>query len=137
MPRRIWVSKGMMIARVGLLLLISVVVACGETETNDDSAESKLRVKQWRGEYTGGHEAQGFCPCQSDACYWAVAQPEVLAQFEAFIEQHGRYPYEPIYIEFTGQLLDKPREGFALDYDGLIAVGTLSELRRLKSSDCR
>lgn len=65
-------------------------------------------------------------PCNEKANFWV--------SFDwAGIEMHEYYknsmnePYQPMYIEFRGQILDEVVDGFAESSDGLIRISEVTE----------
>jgi len=46
-------------------------------------------------------------------------------------------PYQPIYLEFRGHLLDEVVDGFAVDYDGLIRISEIYHLGVPIPPDCK
>ena len=70
-----------------------------------------------------------FCPCGSPQCYWVSADASQQARLRKFAGTNSSGPYQAHFLRFQGGLLDQPREGFALDYDGLIRVEQILELR--------
>ncbi len=83
--------------------------------------------KVYKGTYVWGNDADIFRPCTSDNSYWISTQPSIHNQLTNFYRQHPTTsPYEPVYIEFRGHLLNEKVDDFAVNYDGLIRI---SELR--------
>ncbi len=107
---------------MGLLLCITFITACAST---------------YQGNYTWGHEVNSFCPCNTNTCYWVKASPEIQQQLKQFVTQHTSESYQPVYIEFSGHLLDELPEGFAQDYDGLIQIDELIQLAPTRQDECK
>ena len=87
-----------------------------------------LRDQTWKGAYVRGHEVNEFTPCGSDQSYWASfnwAGTELVQ----FYDSKPREPYQPIYVEFRGHLLDEELDGFAAAYDGLIRISEVHVIK--------
>ncbi|MDJ0926855.1 MAG: hypothetical protein QNJ73_04310 [Gammaproteobacteria bacterium] len=98
---------------LGVLAVISSVILWRLGDT--------LRDQTWKGAYVRGHEVNAFTPCGSARSYWASFN-WAGSELVQFYEAKAREPYQPIYVEFRGHLLDEERDGFAADYDGLIRI---------------
>lgn len=75
----------------------------------------------YAGKYVWGAEINSFAPCNSALSYWASYNWAGMEMHE-FYKANSKSPYQPMYIEFRGHLLDEVVDGFALDYDGLIRI---------------
>lgn len=73
------------------------------------------------GRYIHGHEAHSFTPCGGPD-YWVKADDKVLVDLERFYHSKTTEPYQAIFVELKGQLVDEERTGFAADYDGLFLI---------------
>ena len=89
------------------------------------SCAAQNHEKTFRGTYSYGHEVQHFTPCNSDDVYWA--------SFDwAGIEMHEHYkktpkePYQSMYIEFRGQVLNEIVDGFAEQTSGLVRISEVN-----------
>jgi len=81
--------------------------------------------RSYTGLYYRGAEVNTFQPCGSDTTYWVSASTWVLGPLQAYLQQHTRRPYQPLYIEMRGHLLDEETGGFASRYDGLIRISEI------------
>jgi hypothetical protein len=43
----------------------------------------------------------------------------------AFVDRYATGPYRRVYLEFRGQMLGEPLDGFAADYDGLVRASEI------------
>ena len=77
------------------------------------------------GRYIWGHEVRSFQPCDSKQVFWVKTSPDIQKELTSFHQANTSKPYEAIYIEFEGALIDEEPTGFALDYDGLILIDKL------------
>lgn len=91
----------------------------------------------YSGRYTWGAEVNSFQPCESDSVYWVSASSWVLDPLKRFIEAHTASPYQSVYVEFRGHLLDEQVGGFAADYDGLIRISEVLERAAAIPNTCR
>ncbi len=76
----------------------------------------------YSGLYYWGAEVNTFQPCGSKHTYWVSASSWVLGPLKQFLQANTCEPYQPIYIEMRGHLLDEKTDGFASQYDGLIRI---------------
>jgi heat shock protein HslJ len=80
---------------------------------------------RYRGEYTYGHEVNIFCPAINSQCYWLGGDTleEVRGALSTLAAQDISEPYEPVCVVIEAEIdRDTRRDGFAVDYDGLITV---------------
>lgn len=85
--------------------------------------------------YIWGHEVNSLQLCGESASYWASfnwAGQEMHEYYRANAQQ----PYQPMYLEFRGVLLDEQRDGFAADYDGLLHISEVYRYDFELPTDC-
>ena len=83
---------------------------------------------RYRGEYTYGHEVNIFCPAINSQCYWLSSdtRSDVRDSLQSLAAQDTSKPYQAHCIVIEAEIDgDTERDGFAADYDGLIAVTEL------------
>jgi hypothetical protein len=85
--------------------------------------------RNYRGIYTGGHEVNTFQPCGSEETYWVSASSWILSPLKEYVESSKSQPYQPVYLEFRGRLLNENVDGFAENYDGLIRISEINAKR--------
>ena len=78
--------------------------------------------RTYKGKYVWGHEVDSFKPCNSNKSYWVSASSWVKGPLLEYYKKLKLKPYEPIYIEFRGHVLNEAVDGFAVSYDGLIRI---------------
>lgn len=107
-----------------ILMAIPVVTTAGDCD------------QVWRGIYVFGAEVESFRPCGSESVYWAdyAWAGSSVREFHA---KHTTEPYQGIYVEFRGHLLDEEMDGFAVEYDGLIHISEVSTLSARIPSVCQ
>jgi hypothetical protein len=98
------------------------------------SASGKEQI--YKGSYVWGHEVHSFKPCNDKNDYWV--------SFDwAGIEMHENYkksitkPYQLMYLEFRGQILDEVVDGFAEEYAGLIRISEVKNYSFEVPSSCK
>ena len=69
--------------------------------------------KTYKGKYVWGHEVDSFQPCNSKKSYWVSASSWVKGPLLDYYKKLKLKPYEPIYIEFRGHVLNEVVDGFA------------------------
>ena len=80
----------------------------------------------FKGLYTWGAEVNVFQPCGSEDVFWVSASSWVQGPLIDYVQKSIATPYQSIYMEFRGALLDEVRDGFAEKYDGLIRVSEIN-----------
>lgn len=75
----------------------------------------------YEGLYSWGPEVHSFTPCGDETSYW-VSFDWAGAEMHEHYKQYFDNPYQPMFIEFRGHILDEKVDGFAEEYDGLIRV---------------
>jgi NlpE C-terminal OB domain len=88
------------------------------------------------GHYIYGHEVNSFQPCDREETLWVRGSNEQLELMKKEYLNYASKPYEEVFIEITGDYLDKSSDGFAMDYDGQIQVERLITIRKKSDSDC-
>ena len=90
----------------------------------------------FRGLYTWGAEVNVFQPCGSGDVFWVSASSWVQGPLIEYVQKNIATPYQSIYIEFRGVLLNEVRDGFAEQYDGLIRVSEITHKSRDIPVEC-
>lgn len=83
-------------------------------------------TREFSGLYTWGAEVNVFQPCGSNDVFWVSASSWVMRPLIDYVESATSSPYQSIYIEFSGNVLNEVRAGFAEQYDGLIRVSEIN-----------
>ncbi|AMO55052.1 hypothetical protein GZ77_00395 [Endozoicomonas montiporae] len=89
----------------------------------------------YRGYYTRGAEVHTFTPCKSDKTYW-VSFDWAGREMSDYYKSNVSKPYEPMFIEFRGHLLNEQVDGFALEYDGLIRISEVKTFGFGEGNQC-
>jgi putative lipoprotein len=100
------------------------------------SYSCQTSYRQHRGFYVFGHEVRTFQPCGSRDVYWVRASNEISRRLRDEHQRMTTKPYEEVYVEVTGRLTEKAKEGFAVQYDGQIIIDDVSLIRSKKERDC-
>ena len=106
----------MKMSRLSTLFIAAFLAACTVPGQNDSA---------FKGHYTWGHEVRSFQSCSSDQLYWVKASPEIQKKLVDYHQANTSKPYETVYLEFEGEILNDERTGFARDHDGLIRINTI------------
>ena len=99
------------------------------------NAAANAHDSEFRGVYTYGPEVEVFSPCASDQAYWTSYNWAGIPLRE-FHQAHTQKPYQGVYVRFRGQLLDEVVDGFAQDYDGLVHISEIHEMKAAIPLDC-
>jgi hypothetical protein len=114
--------------RAALFFVVSILVFSA-IEANDCEMVFK-------GLYTWGAEVNVFQPCGSKDVFWVSASSWVQGPLIEYVQKSIATPYQSIYIEFRGVLLNEVRGGFAEQYDGLIRVSEINHKSRDIPVEC-
>src|SRR5210317_480999 len=70
------------------------------------------------GEVVIGHEVRSFTPCGTGASAWLIGTSPALVTMQAsyHLNMSDASPYAPLLMVLTGQPVDRPVEGFGVDY---------------------
>jgi hypothetical protein len=90
----------------------------------------------YSGRYIRGAEVDVFKPCGSHKVFWVSASSWVKGPLLDFYRSSTRKPYQAIYIEFRGHMLDEEVDGFAADYDGLVRISEIRKKTLVISPQC-
>ena len=86
--------------------------------------------------YYWGAEVNAICPCSSQQCFWVRGDDGIVGSLRSFVQRNIETPYQPVYIEYQGRLLDETPVGFAANYDGLLEVTRVFSLSASIPADC-
>lgn len=115
--------------RPGLVLVLASLTGC--FAPRDDP-----RIT---GSYVWGAEVNTFRPCGSTLVYWVNAADTAQFRLEREHQKLTSRPYEPVFVELCGEIGEVPSlysDGFAADYDGMITLSCLGEIRALQPGEC-
>lgn len=82
-------------------------------------------VEKLRGDYTWGHEVNVFCPQTGSECFWLGPNSSRSARerLKQIYEEKKPGLYKPVCVVVEAVIdRDTPRQGFAIDYDGLVDI---------------
>ena len=91
------------------------------------------------GTYVWGAEVNTFRPCDSSLVYWVNAADTAQFRLQREHQKLTSEPYQPVFVELCGKIGEVPSlyaDGFAGDYDGMITLSCLGEIRSLKPGEC-
>lgn len=92
-----------------------------------------------RGHYVWGAEVNTFQPCGSSDVYWVNAADTARFRMQNEYLALTTTPYEPVFLELSGTIGEVPsvsRSGFPGDYDGMITLSWVGEMRPSSRGDC-
>jgi len=89
----------------------------------------------FKGAYVRGHEVDAFKPCGSKHSFWA-SYNWVGQELVEFYKSKPRDPYQPIYVEFRGHILNEELDGFAMAYDGIIRISEVLLIKDEIPAEC-
>jgi len=115
---------------VAFLLFLTQFSACGPEDRPDEID----------GYYVWGGEVHTLQPCSSQYVYWVSAAESLRSHLAGRYRELTNRPYEPVFIRLTGVTGDVPdslSEGFPGEYDGLITVHSVVEIRSIRPGDCK
>ena len=107
--------------------LITALAACVGTQGAADPVA---------GCYVFGHEVNVFKPAGTDSAFWVTGSQDVLQQLRTTHDSLTSRPYEAIFARVIAQPSSRTPDGFAQDYDGLLEVRRVVELRRAVPGEC-
>ena len=91
------------------------------------------------GHYIWGVEVNTFQPCGSDLIYWVDAADTLQFHLTREHERLTSEPYEAVFVRLSGSVGEVPslyRDTFPGDYDGMITIDRLDEIRAATPDDC-
>lgn len=95
------------------------------------------RAEEMRGLLVFGHEARTLQMCGDQRVFWLHASGSLHERLKSQYLALATAPYEPLYVELEGKILDHPVGSFAEDYDGTIEVSKLQSISRVDADVCR
>ena len=82
--------------------------------------------RNYAGTYAYGHEVHSFKPCNEKIDFW-VSFDWAGIEMHEYYKKSKKEPYQLMYVEFRGQVLNEAVDGFAKDYDGLIRISEVTK----------
>jgi hypothetical protein len=113
--------------RIILVLLLAGVSACGRNVIPDGSMA---------GCYTFGHEVNVFKPLGGDSVFWVTGKQDVLQRLRSAHDSLTSKPYEQVWARVLAERSNREPDGFAADYNGLIEIQQIVEVRRPVTGEC-
>jgi hypothetical protein len=110
------------------LAILSLLVAC--------ALDSPAGDRRYAGVYVWGHEVHTFRPCGQEETYWVSASTWVIGELLDHYVSESSELYQPLYLEFRGQILDEQIGGFAAAYSGLIRISEIVDWTTSVPSGC-
>ena len=86
--------------------------------------------------YTFGHEVNVFKPLQGDSVFWVVGPDDVLQRLRSVHDSLTSKPYEQVWARVLAKRSTQKPDGFAADYNGLLEVRQVVEIRRAGAGEC-
>ena len=83
-----------------------------------------------------GHEVRTIRLCGDSQVFWLHATQEEQRKLLAKSRSLTRYPYQELYLEFTGRLMDEAPGEFAKDYAGAVEVESIKALSVVIPDSC-
>jgi hypothetical protein len=113
--------------RVLTVLAFTTLWACASYASEDPSAT---------GCYTFGHEVNTFRPFPGDSTFWVLGATPVLQQLRSAHDSLTSKPYEAVWVRVLAKRSTEEPDGFAEQYDGLIEIQRVLEIRRATVAEC-
>ena len=101
----------------------SALPAASAAASPSSASASAAAATLVKGIYTWGPEVETFSPCHTDKTYWLEGSEAALAPLQALAVKKAdaaNEAYQPIYVELHASPADKPTDGFAVYYDGML-----------------
>ena len=86
--------------------------------------------------YTFGHEVNVFKPLGVDSVFWVQGPQDVLQRLRSAHDSLTSNPYEQVWARLLAQRSSQEPDGFAADYNGLLDVRQVIEIRRAVAGEC-
>lgn len=90
----------------------------------------------YSGIYVYGAEVRSFRPCNEKTDFWVSFDWAGIAM-QDYYKQNKTEPYQEMYVEFRGQVLNERAGGFAEDFDGLIRISEVFKYTFEVPASCR
>ena len=87
--------------------------------------------------YVWGSEVNTLRVCGSNSVYWTDATTWVLEPVVEYYKTHTTEPYTEIHVRFRGHFHDEEVDGVAKQYDGLLHVSEVLEMKAVVPENCR
>lgn len=111
--------------KILIVSILCLAISCSPEHENN-----------YAGIYVYGHEVHSFKPCNENTEFWVSFDWAGIEMREFYLSTSVR-PYQPMYSEFRGQILDEVVGGFAEDYAGLIRISEVANFRFEVPDTCK
>lgn len=92
--------------------------------------------KNYTGLYAYGPEVHSFKPCTVKKYYW-VSFDWAGIEMHEYYKNFKKEPYQVMYVEFRGQILNEVIDGFALESAGLIRISEVTQYSFEVPAECK
>lgn len=83
-----------------------------------------------------GHEVRTIRLCGDAQVFWLNVNPDEQRKLLAQSRNLTRYPYQELYIEFSGRWMDEARGEFAKQYAGAVELDKITRLSDQVPESC-
>lgn len=127
-------KKIMMLCGILLVIipyLVSTQLFSYLSKTEQPISEQSTSEQVMTGKLILGHEVAEFGPCNSDKSYWIEDETGQLEQQYRQTMASDAAAYTPVYALLKVIEKDRAEDGFASDYDGVMKVINIVEIKAL------
>jgi uncharacterized membrane protein len=93
-------------------------------------------AEEARGLFVFGHEAHTVRLCGDTRTLWVHATERIQSRLRAEYDRLATGPYAEVYLEFEGEIVERPASGFSADHDGIIEVREVRSMTRAGEDPC-
>ena len=93
-----------------------------------------------QGVFFWGPEVETFSPCNTNQTFWLDGEPEQLAPLEDMAMEkadQANEAYQPVYVEIHATQMGPATDGYAVEYDGVLALQQVVKLSPEVPSTCK
>ena len=89
------------------------------------------------GLYRAGADVNSLQRCDSNLVYWVSGDNTVALALREYVLKHGRRPFQPFYVELSGELTGRVRDGNGAGYDDVLRVASVEVLSEQLPAQCQ
>lgn len=104
------------------------------------AAASAADAPLMQGVFFWGPEVETFSPCNTNQTFWLDGEPEQLAPLEDMAMEkadQANEAYQPVYVEIHATQMGPATDGYAVEYDGVLALQQVVKLSPEVPSTCK
>ena len=106
-----------------MAVVVILLASCWGNEDAPTAEKAQSSGERYIGYLTWGHEVRSFVDCDGQREAWVINDvgEELVEIYDSLTVE----PYQPMFVEVKGEIVDPPTEGFGADFPEAIRISEL------------